>query len=173
MGSELGVFREWDYDNGIEWFMLDYDMHAKYQLFIARLNHFYLEHPELWNAGEGPASFEWIDPDNSQESILSYRRIAKNGDELLVYLNFLPQKREGFLAAVPKAGKYEEVFNSDAPEFGGEGNLNKGILTAKKCTLPRGYTHAVSITLPPMGAVVLKKKKKVKRVKKTSKKEII
>jgi 1,4-alpha-glucan branching enzyme len=170
MGSEFGVFREWDYDNGLEWFMLDYDMHAKHQLFVSRLNHFYLENPALWNADEGPASFEWIDPDNSQESILSYRRIAKNGQELVVFLNFLPVKREGFLAALPKSGEYEEVFNSDATEFGGAGNLNPGTLKAKRCNLPRDYKHAVTITLPPMGAVVLKR---VKRTKKASKEETI
>ena len=162
MGSELGMFREWDHDSQLEWFMLDYDMHAKYQLFVASLNRFYLENPALWNADEGPASFEWIDPDNSQESILSYRRIAKNGDELIVFLNFLPVKRENFIAALPKAGKYEEVFNSDATEFGGAGNINAGVLASKPCDLPRGYQHAVSITLPPMGAVVLKKVKRTK-----------
>ena len=157
MGSELGLFREWDYDNGLEWFMLDYDMHAKYKAFISRLNHFYLEHRELWSREEGPDSFEWIDPDNSTESILSYRRIAKNGEELVVFLNFLPVMREGFVAAVPKAGEYEEVFNSDAIEFGGAGNLNAGTLKAKRCDLPRDYKHAVTITLPPMGAVILKR----------------
>jgi 1,4-alpha-glucan branching enzyme len=162
MGSELGMFREWNDDDELEWFMLDYDMLAKYQRFVATLNRFYLEHRELWDADEGPASFEWIDPDNSQESILSYRRIAENGEELVVFLNFLPEARKGFLAAVPKAGKYEEVFNSDTLEFGGKGNTNPGILTAKKCTLPRDYTHAVSITLPPMGAVVLRKRRKKK-----------
>ena len=169
MGSELGMFREWNDDDELEWFMLDYDMHAKYQRFVATLNRFYLEHRELWDADEGPDSFAWIDPDNSQESILSYRRIAKNGEELVVFLNFLPEAREGFLAAVPKAGKYEEVFNSDTLEFGGKGNTNPGILTAKKCTLPRDYTHAVSITLPPMGAVVLKKCRVKSEVKKANK----
>ena len=159
MGSEIGMFREWDHDGEIEWFLLNYDMHAKYQLFVASLNRFYLENPALWNADEGPASFEWIDPDNKEESILSYRRIAKNGDELIVFLNFLPVKRENFVAALPKAGKYEEVFNSDAIEFGGAGNINAGVLTSKPCDLPRGYKHAVTITLPPMGAVVLKKRK--------------
>ena len=162
MGSELGMFREWDHDAELEWFMLDYDMHAKYQLFVASLNRFYLENPALWNADEGPASFEWIDPDNSQESILSYRRIAKNGEELIVFLNFLPVKREHFLAAVPTSGKYEEVFNSDAIEFGGAGNINAGVLASKPCDLPRGYKHAASITLPPMGAVVLRKIKRTK-----------
>ena len=160
MGAELGMFREWDHDSELEWFMLDYDMHAKYQLFVSRLNHFYLQNPALWNADEGPASFEWIDPDNKEQSILSYRRIAKNGDELIVFLNFLPVERQSFVAAVPKAGKYEEVFNSDAIEFGGKGNLNSGELKSTPCDLPRGYQHAVTITLPPMGAVVLKKIKK-------------
>ena len=160
MGSELGMFREWDHDSELEWFLLDYDMHAKYQMFVAKLNRFYLENPALWNAGEGSTSFEWIDPDNSTESILSYRRIAKNGDELLVYLNYLPVKREEFLAAVPKAGAYREVFNSDAAEFGGEGNINTGTLKSHPCDLPREYQHAVTITLPPMGAVILKKYRK-------------
>ena len=160
MGSEIGMFREWDHDAELEWFLLDYDMHAKYQLFIARLNQFYLQNPELWEGDDDPASFVWIDADNREQSIFSYRRIAKNGDELLVYLNFLPVARENFLAAVPQKGTYEEVFNSDSTEFGGAGNTNTGILKSNSCNLPRDYQHAVSITLPPMGAVVLKKKKR-------------
>ena len=104
-----------------------------------------------------PDSFVWIDADNREQSVFFYRRIAKNGEELLVYLNFLPIIREDFLAAVPTLGEYEEVFNSDAIAFGGKGNLNEGVLASKPCDLPRNYQHAVTITLPPMGAVVLKK----------------
>ena len=158
MGSEIGMFREWDHDGEIEWFLLNYDMHAKYQLFISRLNQLYLENPELWELDESPESFVWIDPDNREQSVFSYRRIAKNGEELLVYLNFLPVERKNFLAAVPEEGEYEEVFNSDAIEFGGKGILNRGILTSEECML-REYTQAVPITLPPMSAVVLKKRK--------------
>ena len=156
MGSEIGMFREWDHDGEIEWFLLNYDMHAKYQLFVACLNQLYLENPELWELDESPESFVWIDPDNSEQSIFSYRRIAKNGEELLVYLNFLPVERQNFLAAVPEEGKYEEVFNSDAVEFGGKGILNRGTLTSEECML-REYTQAVPITLPAMSAVVIKK----------------
>ena len=156
MGSEIGMFREWDHDGEIEWFLLDYDMHAKYQLFISCLNQLYLKNPELWEMDETPDSFVWIDADNREQSVFSYRRIAKNGEELLVYLNFLPVERKNFLAAVPEVGEYEEVFNSDATEFGGRGAINKGTLISEECML-RGYTQAVSITLPAMGAVVLKK----------------
>ena len=157
MGSEIGMFREWDYESEVEWFLLDYDMHAKYQLFVARLNQFYLQSPALWEMDASPDSFVWIDADNREQSVFSYRRIAKNGEELLVYLNFLPVVCEDFLAAVPTLGEYEEVFNSDAIVFGGKGNLNEGVLASKPCDLPRNYQHAVTITLPPMGAVVLKK----------------
>ena len=74
-----------------------------------------------------------------------------------VYLNFLPVERKNFLASVPEAGEYEEVFNSDATEFGGAGNINAGVLSSKPCDLPRDYRHALTITLPAMSAVVLKK----------------
>ena len=158
MGSEIGMFREWDHDGEVEWFLLDYDMHAKYQLFISRLNQLYLQNPELWEMDAAPESFVWIDADNREQSVFSYRRVAKNGEELLVYLNFLPVERQNFLAAVPEEGEYQEVFNSDATEFGGKGTINKGTLTSEECML-RGYSQAVSITLPPMGAVVLKKRK--------------
>ena len=166
MGSELGMFREWDHDAELEWFLLDYDMHAKYQLFIARLNQFYLQNPELWEGDDDPASFVWIDADNREQSVFSYRRIAKNGEELLVYLNFLPVERQSFLAAVPEEGEYQEIFNSDAVAFGGKGVLNKNILVSVPCTL-REYTNAVPITLPAMSAVVLKKHKSKNTKKKT------
>ena len=166
MGSEIGMFREWDYDSEIEWFLLDYDMHAKYQLFISQLNQLYLQNPELWEMDETPESFVWIDPDNREQSVFSYRRIAKNGEELLVYLNFLPVERQNFLAAVPEEGEYQEIFNSDAVAFGGKGVLNKNILASVPCTL-REYTNAVPITLPAMSAVVLKKHKSKNTKKKT------
>ena len=164
MGSEIGMFREWDHDGEIEWFLLNYDMHAKYQLFISRLNQFYLQNPTLWSADADPASFVWIDPDNREQSIFSYRRIGQNGEELLVYLNFLPVACENFLAAVPEKGEYQEVFNSDATEFGGNGCQNLGALKTTPCAF-REYEHAINITLPAMSAVILKKKKTRQKIK--------
>jgi len=155
MGSEIGMFREWDYKDQIEWFLLDYDMHAKLQLFNAELNRFYLSHPALWDRDDNWDTFRWIDADNADQSIYSYRRIDRKGKELVILVNFLPIKRENFLLAVPDAGIYEEIFNTDDVRYGGEGNLNPGKLKTVPCML-RGYTNAVSITVPPMGAVILR-----------------
>ena len=84
MGGEIGQFREWDYEGAIEWFLLDYESHARLQYYFSKINHFYLENPELWQNDGWWDGFQWIDADNADESVLTYRRIAKgkDGDKL-------------------------------------------------------------------------------------------
>ncbi len=156
MSSEIGQFREWDFEDQVEWFLLDYEMHAKFQSYAAKLNHFYLKQPALWERDrDWIGGFEWIDADNAEQSILSYRRKDAKGRELIVLLNFTPVMREDFLLAVPFAGTYEEVFNSDAKEFGGWGFLNRGRYKTEPCLL-RGYGRAIRITVPPMGCAIFR-----------------
>ncbi len=168
MGCELGMFREWDYEDQLEWFLLDYDAHRKMQLFVSELNHLYLENASLWERDDNWDCFRWIDADNAEQSILSYRRVAKNGRELIILCNFLPVKREKFLLAVPNAGTYEEVFNSDDERYGGSGCSNKGTKKTVPCML-RGYSHAIEIDVPPMSALIFKCTRKAPK-KRTSKK---
>lgn len=155
MGCELGMFREWAYEEELEWFLLDYEMHRKHQLFVAELNHFYLSNEALWERDDNWDCFRWIDADNADQSILSYRRIAKNGKELIVLLNFLPVEREHFLLAVPNEGTYEEIFNTDDERYGGAGRTNPGKRKTQPALLS-GYGQAVEITVPASGAVILK-----------------
>lgn len=157
MGCEIGQFREWDFAGQIEWFLLDYDMHAATQLFVAELNRFYLEHPALWERDATADGFVWIDADNREQSIYSYRRIDETGKELIVILNFLPIRRNDFLLAVPTQGEYEEIFNTDRVRYGGEGACNEGTYFTEECML-RGYSRAIRITVPSMGAAVFRRK---------------
>ena len=80
MGNEIGQFREWDFAGEIEWFLLDYEARPL-PVISRRAQPFYLEHPELWESDEGWESFRWIDPDNRDECVYSYRRIAKTARE--------------------------------------------------------------------------------------------
>ena len=156
MSSEIGQFREWDFAGTVEWFLLDYDRHAQLQHYVAALNRFYLATPALWQRdSDWQGGFEWIDADNREQSILSYRRRDADGREVVVLLNFLPVARENFLLAVPYAGRYEELFNSDAAEFGGTGLLNSGPHKTEKALL-RNYGNAIRITVPPMAAVLFR-----------------
>lgn len=161
MGSEIGQFREWDYAGQIEWFLLDYPMHADFQTYVSTLNRFYLANPALWQLdGEWMTGFEWIDADNADQSIYSYRRKDAAGRELIVLLNFLPARRDGFLLAVPTAGIYEEVFNSDAASFGGNNVRNPGKFRTEPCLL-RSYGNAIRITVPPLSALIFRRVRKL------------
>jgi 1,4-alpha-glucan branching enzyme len=156
MGSEIGQFREWDYEGAIEWFLLDYESHAKLQCYFAKLNHFYLENPELWEEDSSWEGFQWIDADNRDLSVISYRRLSakRRGkrSELYVVINFTPVERRDFHLRVQEKGKYKEVFNSDAAEYGGEEILNGSVESFNMDGEER-----VSITLPPLSVVILKK----------------
>ena len=155
MGCENGPFREWDFADELEWFLLNYDMHAAMQLFVAELNHFYLSAPPLWEKDGNWDGFRWIDADNAEQSIFSYRRIDDRGKELIILLNFTPVGYDDFLLAVPDKGIYEEVFNSDDKRFGGTGVLNTGRYRTEPCML-RGYGDAIRIKVPPMSGVIFK-----------------
>ncbi len=155
MGSEIGQFREWDYEGQIEWFLLDYEMHAKLQHYIAELNHLYLETPAFWQRDNSWEGFQWIDADNAAQSTYSYRRIDDKGKEMIVVINFQPVAREEFLLAVPYAGTYEEVLNSDDVRFGGSGQCNPGQLKTEPFKI-FGYDRAIRIKVPPMGAAIFR-----------------
>lgn len=162
MGGEIGQFREWDYKGQIEWFLLQYESHAKLQLFFAEMNHFYLEHPALWEDDGSWDGFQWINPDDSDRSILSYRRIGQNGEELTVVVNFTPVVYENYEIGVSHGGYYEEIFNSDDERFGGSGVGNSKSLRATKKSF-REYEHVLRMTVPPLGACILRRKPAARR----------
>ena len=158
MGGEIGQFREWDYEGQIEWFLLDYEKHAQLQLFFADMNHIYISRPELYEIDGSWDGFKWINPDDRDRSILSYRRIDKSGNELITVVNFTPVRYDGYIIDVPCSGVYEEIINSDDEKYGGNGVLNKGRLVSIK----DGDRNMLSITVPPSGALILAPKKATK-----------
>ncbi len=154
MSSEIGQFQEWNYQKPVEWFLLDYEKHAQLQLYNARLNHLYLETPAFWEQDDCWQGFSWIDADDREKSILSYRRIDPAGREVIVLLNFTPVARPGFTVGVPHRGKYEEFFTSDSTCYGGSGTEN-GIL--KTTDGPWGvFQQYLTLDLPGYGACFLR-----------------
>ena len=170
MGCEIGQFREWDHAGEVEWFLLGYEKHAALQRYVAALNHFYLQNPPLYECDHGWDGFRWIDADNADEGVLSYRRMDAKGREVVVILNFTPVKREKFRTGVPVHGEWKEVFNSDATEYGGDGVENTGALKSERIAW-QNLPQSLSLTLPPMGAIFLKVAKRYEKTKRNSNKE--
>jgi 1,4-alpha-glucan branching enzyme len=157
MGTEIGQFCNWDRNGELDWFLLEYESHAKLQLYISKLNNFYLESKALWGTDNSEQSFKWIDANNRNQNIISYRRIDSKGNELMVIINFSPVVHESYQLGVTKMGEYIEVFNSDEIRFGGSGVINSEMLRADKS--PYNYLpYSVSLRIPPLGMVILKHK---------------
>ncbi len=156
MGNEIGQYIEWRYYEGIEYFLTEYDAHRNQQTFVAALNAFYNESPALWQRAFESAGFEWIDADNSDQSIASFIRRGENpADDLVVLLNFDVNAREDFRLGVPTWNYWAEAFNSDAVEFGGSGVTNPAKLKCEDVAW-NGRAQSVVLRVPPLGGVVLK-----------------
>ncbi len=156
MGSEIGQFKEWDYKGEVEWFLLDYEMHAKLQLFSAELNYIYLENRELWELDDSWQGFEWIDADNKDQSVITYLRHSKRGGEILVAVNFTPNDYPEYRIGVNEPSEYKLLLDTDSERYGGSGGAQPEKFSSKKIEA-NGKQNSVEIHLPPLGAVILKR----------------
>ena len=161
MGNEFAQFKEWDYQSGIDFCLLDFESHNNMYKFVKALNHFYLERPELFEEDFSWKGFDWVVPDDNTQNILIFKRMDKVGNELIFAVNFSPITRENYSLGVD-APEWEEVLSSDWTEFGGSGIIN-GRLTANKEQY-RGKDYKLTITIPAFSGVFLSKKSKDIRI---------
>ena len=111
MGTEYGQFREWDYENSLEWFMLDYPTHRHFREYTRALNHFYLSHSELWDMDFDPRGFSWILVDEADKNLVAFRRYNREGESLIVLLSFSGCDEE-ILLPTNKAKELTVVFDT-------------------------------------------------------------
>ena len=155
MGGEFGQWREWNHDDALDWWALGDDSHSGLQRWVEDLNRYYRGEPALYERDFDGAGFEWIDAQDSADSVLSYLRKAADGTAVLVVANFTPVVRENYLVGVPRPGYWAERLNSDATLYGGSGVGNQGGVHSVPVSA-HGRYHALNLRLPPLGVLVLK-----------------
>ncbi len=157
MGCEIGQFAEWNENRQLDWFLLDYDAHARLQHYFAALNNFYLSTPALWD--EDPAApetgFAWLDEYSADDSLIAFRRLSREGKSVVVVLNFTPLARDGRDIRVPDPGRYREIFNSDDLAYGGSGFTNTEALEA--FPVEGDPLHRIRMRIPPLGCSILER----------------
>ena len=161
MGGEFAQFSEWAYQRGLDWMLLDYPAHRQMQAYVKALNHFYLETPQLWEQDTDWHGFEWISHEDNRNNIIAFRRIAKDGSDIVVVVNFSPEEQSEYRIGVPIMGTYEEIFTSDKSEFGGSGITNGKVKTDSKPL--HGQEQSINIKIPRFGVLFFKGKPKAKR----------
>lgn len=163
MGTEYGPFREWDYENELEWFMLKYPAHHAMHEYVRALNQFYLATPALYEIDDSWDGFEWIDADLASMNLISYRRIDTRGRSIYVVLNFAPVEWD-YEMRVKRRGEYEAVFSSDDKKYGGSGTAGEGTVYRSQGRKTDGKTEQyIKMKIPGYGALILKSKSPKKK----------
>lgn len=156
MGGEFGQTSEWSIENGIDWSLTQYAPHKTLQSLVADLNKLYQTTTALYEQAYAPQGFEWIDLHDHQNSVLSYlRRGKEERDIVVIILNFTPAVRANYRVGVPYEGTYEVLLSSDAQQYGGTGNYDFKLINSEEAEW-NGRPYHVEVTLPPLGALLLK-----------------
>lgn len=155
MGGEFGQTSEWNFQQSLDWHLLQYDGHAGIQQFVKDLNKIYKNSPALYEKQFSQEGFQWIDYSDHENSVLTYVRKGHDAkNDLIIACNFTPVLREKYRIGIPKKGSIKEILNSDAAEYGGSGNLNPTVKSSTKSW--HGHKKSIEITIPPLGIVILK-----------------
>ena len=165
MGTEFAQVIEWNYKQGLDWLLLDYDNHRKTLEFNRDLNKFYLSCSPMWENDESWEGFSWICHDDYMQSIISFRRIDRSGNEIIAVCNFVPVARDGYRIGVPCEGTYEQVFSTDDEKYGGTGIVQNGKVKSEDYSM-HGYDQSIVVDIPAMSVMYFKCTPKKKRAPK-------
>ncbi|WHY66083.1 1,4-alpha-glucan branching protein GlgB [Neobacillus sp. SuZ13] len=172
MGFELGQFAEWKDKEQLDWNLLDYEMHQKLNAYVKFLTKVYKRSKALYELDYLQDGFQWIDANNSEQSIFSFIRKGKKEDETLVVIcNFTGVSYPVYTIGVPKSGEYREIFNSDHEEYGGAGLVNKKTIIAAEEPY-HGLPHSINLTIPAFGFQIIRPVKKRKERKGNGKEKV-
>ena len=158
MGAEFGQFKEWAYKEGLEFFLLEYDMHKKLHRFFREINAYYKNTPALYEIEDSWNGFEWIYPDDRDRNVLAYKRFAKDGTPVYVAINFSGVDIPDFQMKAER-GKYVKAFDTDAEKYGGAGGMHTRVFEAKR-RRKNDVNCYMKFHLPRLSCVYIVKKEK-------------
>ena len=155
-GGEFGQSAEWNFQQSLDWHLLEYKVHKGAQETVKGLNKLYKSEKALFQNQFTTKGFEWISHNDHENSVLSYIRKGNDeNDQVIVVCNLTPVPREEYNIGVPKAGTLKEIFNTDSKKFNGTGNYhNKTIKTNKQAWDHR--ENCVTLKLPPLAMMAFK-----------------
>lgn len=155
MGGEFGQWSEWHHDSSLDWHLTNYDNHAGLQRLVTDLNRLYRAEPALHRYDFDPAGFRWLDANDWEQSVLAFLRLGQEGERpVIAAFNFTPVARENYRVGVPGAGRWREVLNSDATDYGGSGMGNPH--GAEATPIPwQDHDWSIVLALPPLAGLYL------------------
>ena len=155
MGCEFGQWREWNHDQQLDWYLLQYPEHKGVQKLVSDLNRLYREEPALHEQDDVPQGFQWLIGDDAINSVYAWLRWSKDGKPVLVVANFTPVPREAYRIGVPFAGRWAELMNSDSATYAGSNYGNSGGAFTEEAP-SHGQALSLVLNLPPLAVLMLR-----------------
>ena len=152
MGGEFGQRREWDFDDSLDWHLLEHASHRGLLQLVRDLNFLYRRTSALFERDISPEGFQWVQADSSQLSIYAWLRRGDSG-VLLAVSNMTPECHHYYRVGVPEPGRYQESLNTDAEVYGGSGQGNGGGVWSQDIPWD-DQPHSVVVTLPPLATAL-------------------
>jgi 1,4-alpha-glucan branching enzyme len=154
MGNEIAQESEWSHERSLDWHLLEDHGHAGVQRLVRDLNHAYRAEPALWDRDDDPEGFWWIEANDAEDSVVIFARQSRDGRVLVCACNLTPVPREGYRIGFPRSGRWRELLNTDAHDYGGSGVGNGGFVETEP--LPwHGQPVSGTVALPPLGVLWL------------------
>lgn len=154
MGSELGQFVEWNEKEPVDWELLEFDSHRKLQAFAKDLNTFYKENSALWEIDNSWDGFQWLVHDDSNQSVLAFRRTDEEGNDVIAVCNFTNTQRNDYRIGVPQRQDYRIAINSDDVKYGGSG-MKQPTMVCYEYNPMHGKPFSIVVDVPPMSVMLL------------------
>ncbi|GAB7530152.1 1,4-alpha-glucan branching protein GlgB [Pseudomonas sp. 3A(2025)] len=157
MGCEFGQWREWNHDEQLDWYLLQYAEHIGVKKLVGDLNRLYREEKALHERDTEPMGFQWLIGDDHANSVYAWLRWSKQGEPLLVVCNLTPVPRDDYRVGVPFSGAWAELLNSDSETYAGSNKGNGGEVRATDVQ-SHGQPASLLLNLPPLAVLILKPK---------------
>ncbi len=160
MGYEFGQFKEWNYEEGLEFFLRDrYELHGKLSLFVKTLNFFYLNTPAFYEIEDSWEGFEWLAADDRDRNIVAFVRKDRKGEEIVAVVSFSGADADDYMLGVDRAGKYKLLLSSDDKAFGGRGKLGRKTVFPTIAHPSHGKKYSIRLPMGKLSFVYLKRLK--------------
>lgn len=154
-GAEFGQHDEWNFQNSLDWHLLENKLNNGILKLITKLNSLYRSESALYDQQFVNNGFEWIDYNDAENSVLSYVRKDENDHKLIVICNFTPVPRENYSIGIEEVKSIKLVLNSDDKVYGGTGHYMNDKVKVKN-TESHGKSTFINLDLPPLGFLIFK-----------------